>query len=205
MLSPVFRKDIVQSKREDGYWLETFKLDPNDVAPGLIAYAIFNDKAIISLTLRRYGLDTGIVEFLDNPLNTRTSCYSPDWVVLSKTAQLQSSSEGSVKRYLKVSNAPIAEMIKSTNETIDWEATKIAQLDSPVAVAVADVDNDGLNDLIMCYNYGKDFINCDPKGGYIAWLKNPGRAKLGHDVWNLHYIGRWPAMHRLKAGYFTQR
>ncbi len=86
----------------------------------------------------------------------------------------------------------------------DWPSTQIAKLDSPVAVTVADVDGDGKDDVIICYNYGEDFINCDPNGGFIAWLQNPGRENLGAP-WTCRYIGRWPAMHRLKAGFFTQR
>ena len=39
MAAPRFQKDIVQSKRKDGYWIETFRLDPGDKAAGLIAYA----------------------------------------------------------------------------------------------------------------------------------------------------------------------
>lgn len=42
------------------------------------------------------------------------------------------------------------------------------------------------------------------EAGYISWLENPGREGLGKP-WVAHYIGRWPAMHRVKVGYFTQR
>lgn len=188
MDTPVFRKDIIQPKRVDGYWIETFKLDPKDELPGLIVYATYEEKAIILLTLHSYGLDTGIVEFLDNPLNERPSYQDSDRIIVPETA-----------------NKPAAETHEPENKVTGWKATRIAHLDSPVAVAVADVDNDGSNDLIICYNYGNDFIDCNPKGGYIAWLKNPGRANLDHGDWDLHYIGRWPAMHRLKVGYFTQR
>ena len=94
------------------------------------------------------------------------------------------------------------------NLAAGWSSTLIAKLDSPVAVFVVDVDGDGRDDIIICYNYGEDFINCNPNGGYIAWLENPGRDKQGQPIkeaWVKHYIGRWPAMHRLKAGFFTQR
>ncbi len=45
-MSPKFEKAVIQSQREDGYWVEPFKLDPNDKAPGLIAYddQIFGSK-----------------------------------------------------------------------------------------------------------------------------------------------------------------
>lgn len=49
-------------------------------------------------------------------------------------------------------------------------------------------------------------LDCDPVGGYISWLENPGREGLKDGKeWTMRFIGRWPAMHRLKAGYFTQR
>ena len=36
--APKFRCSIVDEHREDGYWIESFKLDPDDKAPSLIAY-----------------------------------------------------------------------------------------------------------------------------------------------------------------------
>ena len=37
MAAPRFQADVVQSKRKDGYWVETFRLDPSDKVAGLIA------------------------------------------------------------------------------------------------------------------------------------------------------------------------
>ncbi|KAL9611244.1 MAG: hypothetical protein Q9167_004098 [Letrouitia subvulpina] len=171
MICPKFREEIVQKHRKDGYWIETFKLDPCDQAPGLIGY----------------GLDQGRVEFLDNPANNVAHQQNDsDWDIVLDT------SLDSLRR-------------DSHSDETGWPAIQIRRFDSPVAITVVDVDGDGLDDIIICYNYGKDFIDCNPNGGDIAWLKNPGREKLGQDPWILHYIGRWPAMHRLKAGYFTQR
>ncbi|KAK8066200.1 hypothetical protein PG997_012947 [Apiospora hydei] len=49
-------------------------------------------------------------------------------------------------------------------------------------------------------------LECDPKGGHIVWLENPGRDKLKDGgLWKEHYVGRWPAMHRIKIGHFTQK
>lgn len=48
-------------------------------------------------------------------------------------------------------------------------------------------------------------LECNMKGGWISWLENPGRDKLGNGPWKQRIIGRWPAMHRIKAGYFTQK
>ncbi|KAK7954128.1 hypothetical protein PG988_014822 [Apiospora saccharicola] len=49
-------------------------------------------------------------------------------------------------------------------------------------------------------------LECDPKGGHVIWLENPGRDNLkGGKLWKEHYVGRWPAMHRVKIGHFTQK
>ena len=156
------------------------------------------------LILNSYGLDTGSVEFFDNPIN-RTSHPQSEWVLVSEFAPSELRSKWDVESCSQDPVTSLANAFQSSETSSNWKLTKIAQLDSPVAVTVADVDGDGLDDLIICYNYGKDFIDCNPEGGYIAWLKNPGRSKLDRGVWDRHYIGRWPAMHRLKAGYFTQR
>lgn len=44
MAAPHFKKDVVQSKRKDGYWVETFRLDPNDKVAGLIAYETLREE-----------------------------------------------------------------------------------------------------------------------------------------------------------------
>lgn len=38
--TPKFTKTVVQDNRTDGYWIETFWVDPNDKVPGLIGYVI---------------------------------------------------------------------------------------------------------------------------------------------------------------------
>jgi len=92
----------------------------------------------------------------------------------------------------KLSNAP-------------WPKYEIAKFDSPVALCVADITGSGLSDVIICHDYGPFMLESKPEAGYITWLENPGRAGLGKGPWKQHYIGRWPAMHRIKAGYFTQK
>lgn len=81
------------------------------------------------------------------------------------------------------------------------------QFDSPVALVCGDCAGNGRSDIIACHDYGETFIDCDPKGGHITWLENPGRNEDGSvkENWTDRYIGRWPAMHRMKAGYFTQK
>ena len=44
MVAPKFHQAIVQSKRNDGYWVETFKLDRGDKVPGLIAYEKYQEQ-----------------------------------------------------------------------------------------------------------------------------------------------------------------
>ena len=80
----------------------------------------------------------------------------------------------------------------------------IGKFVSPVAVVAYDITKNGLMDLIICHDYGS-MLECNMKGGWISWLENPGRDKLGDGFWKQRKIGRWPAMYRLKAGYFTQR
>lgn len=77
-------------------------------------------------------------------------------------------------------------------------------MDSPVAICVADITGNGLTDVIICHDYGPFMLESKPEAGYISWLENPGREGLGKGYWKQHYVGRWPAMHRVKAGYFTQ-
>ena len=86
----------------------------------------------------------------------------------------------------------------------DWNRYLIAKFDSPVAVCIADVTQNGLNDVIVCHDYGPFMLESFPEGGFITWLENPGRENLSDEPWKEHYIGRWPAMHRIKAGHFTQ-
>ena len=60
-------------------------------------------------------------------------------------------------------------------------------------------------DLVICHDYGPFMLECNMQGGLVTWLENPGRAGLNDGHWKERYIGRWPAMHRLKAGFFTQK
>ncbi|MCZ8517818.1 VCBS repeat-containing protein [Paenibacillus filicis] len=86
-------------------------------------------------------------------------------------------------------------------ENPGWERTPIAKLEGPVGMHYADVNGNGLLDVIICYQYGKTMIDCDPDGGKIIWMENPGNKT---EEWKHHYIGRATAMHRLKVGHFTQ-
>jgi hypothetical protein len=81
--------------------------------------------------------------------------------------------------------------------------TLIKKLDSPLAMDQADITGNGYKDIIICYQYGRTQLDTDPEGGKIAWLENPGQ-NIDKKPWTLHYVGRSPAMHRLKVGHFTQ-
>ncbi|RPA77142.1 hypothetical protein BJ508DRAFT_213087, partial [Ascobolus immersus RN42] len=90
------------------------------------------------------------------------------------------------------------------NPCSTWQKYELGKFNSPVAVIAADIRKNGLTDLVICHEYGSTFLDCDPFGGHITWLENPGRDKLRDGHWKTHYIGKYPSMHRLKAGYFTQ-
>lgn len=47
MVEPRIRKSVVQSHRDYGYWIESFKIDPDDPAPSLIAYIINPGKPVV--------------------------------------------------------------------------------------------------------------------------------------------------------------
>ncbi|KAI5779967.1 hypothetical protein DFH27DRAFT_657220 [Peziza echinospora] len=88
-----------------------------------------------------------------------------------------------------------------------WKRYLIANLNSPVAVCPADCAGNGQRDILITHDYGATFLDTDPKGGLLSWLENPGRREDGgvHEDWKRRFIGRWPSMHRLQAGRFTQR
>ncbi|KAE8146286.1 hypothetical protein BDV25DRAFT_133057 [Aspergillus avenaceus] len=146
--TPMFSEKIaIQDGREDGYWVTSFMFAETDKVPGVVAS----------------GLNSGKIEFLDNPRNT--------------------------------SDDPNA-----------WRVHQVAKLNTPVAVVAMDITRNGLMDIVVCHEFGDTMIQANMQGGHISWFENPGRNKLQPDVkWTQHYIGRWPAMHRMQAGYFTQR
>ncbi|CAF1077711.1 unnamed protein product [Rotaria sordida] len=87
--------------------------------------------------------------------------------------------------------------------TVPENGTLIQNLSSPLAADTADISGDGYQDLIIAYEYGRTLLDTDPDGGKIAWLENPGQNN-GTKLWTMHYVGKSPAMHRLKVGHFTQ-
>lgn len=91
-------------------------------------------------------------------------------------------------------------------EATTWEVYDLYSFTEPVSIVAADVTGDGSMDLVVCHQYGPNMKECDMTGGWVSWLENPGRDKLDKKKeWAKRDIGRWPAMHRLKAGFFTQR
>ncbi|MEN7546313.1 hypothetical protein AAG747_00245 [Rapidithrix thailandica] len=83
-----------------------------------------------------------------------------------------------------------------------WESRLIKELKQPVGMDHADVDQDGLMDVVICYEYGETQKTCLRDGGKIIWMKNPGPENKGE--WEDRYIGQTMAMHRLRFGKFTQ-
>ncbi|OCK81474.1 hypothetical protein K432DRAFT_295373 [Lepidopterella palustris CBS 459.81] len=126
------------------------------------------------------GLVSGVIEFLDNPI---------------ASAEFQKSHNPKSTQ---------------TNESLlssfaAWNKYEIGKFHSPVAVVAVDITKSGLTDIVICHDYGPFMLECDMKGGHITWLENPGREGLDKGHWKERYIGRWPAMHRIKAGFFTQK
>lgn len=130
---PKFRRELVEDRRQDGYWIEAVNID-NGSNPDIIGY----------------GMGLGEVTWYRNS---------------------------------------------------DWKKTLIAKYIGPVGMHHGDVNGNGRDDIIICYQYGQTMINCDPDGGKIAWLENPGNNE---PYWNSHYIGKATSMHRLRVGHFTQ-
>jgi len=87
----------------------------------------------------------------------------------------------------------------------EWRRHSIAKFDSPVAVVTVDITGNGLLDVVVGHDYGPFVLECNMKGGWISWLEDPSRDKLGSGSWKQRIIGWWPAKHRIKSGYFTQK
>lgn len=132
---PVFRPQMIEERRPDGYWIDTFDVD-GDGLPDLVGY----------------GLGEGQVTWYRNPT---------------------------------------------------WERTLIRGYAGPVGMHHADLDGDGREDIVICHQYGATMVDCDPQGGLIHWLQNPGPG-AGDQQWTARYVGRATAMHRLRVGHFTR-
>lgn len=85
----------------------------------------------------------------------------------------------------------------------DIEPIRIQKLLTPIGMDQADISGDGFNDIVICFDYGNTTNDFNADGGRIVWLENPGHDFHGK-VWQPHYVGRSPTMHRLKVGHFTQ-
>lgn len=64
-----------------------------------------------------------------------------------------------------------------------WTRYEIGKFNSPVAVVAVDITKNGLMDLVICHDYGPFMLECDPKGGFVTWLENPGRETLDKGHW----------------------
>lgn len=53
----------------------------------------------------------------------------------------------------------------------DWKKINISKFLGPVGMHHADIDGDGWNDIVLCYQYGQTMVNCDPDGGKIVWVR----------------------------------
>ncbi|KAJ8082437.1 hypothetical protein PM082_008292 [Marasmius tenuissimus] len=109
--------------------------------------------------------------------------------------------------------------LNAESTTKGWNVSKIARLDFPVAMTVADLTGDGHNDVIICDRYGPsmgDLWGADQKdgpGGRIIWLRNPGNRSSQSicEHWEQKTIGNSIGMHSFSrpnsedgpAGHFT--
>lgn len=98
---------------------------------------------------------------------------------------------------------------RSQGTSASWSKNLVVdRIDMPVGMDSADITGNGFPDLVVCYDlYGDTGTFRDPSadGGRIDWLENPGDSDVPVSRWRRHYVGQFPAMHRLKIGYFTQR
>jgi len=83
----------------------------------------------------------------------------------------------------------------------DWKERTIAQVHQPVGMSHGDINGNGIEDMVICCEYGDTMVTINEEGGLIFWLENPRNVD---GVWKKRYIGRATGMHRLCLGYFTQ-
>ncbi|KAF4468833.1 Aldos-2-ulose dehydratase [Fusarium albosuccineum] len=191
--APQFTTGTIQRQRDDGYWIDKFQYHEGDQAPGLIVS----------------GLNSGKVQYLENPLRTGTSSTcepKKEWVHVGRFASgsVACGSQGGGSESASEDDVVDALDEHSDDVTPPWKCYQMAHLDTPVPTASLDITGNGYSDVIVGYEFGNTMIDCDPRGGKLVWFENPGSK--GPDAhWKEHYIGRWPAMHRLVTGYFTQR
>ena len=88
-------------------------------------------------------------------------------------------------------------------ENPSWEKHLIAEFPGPVALDHGNIAGRGLNDLVLCHDFGGCVFNCGPNDGKISWLENPGTYK-DRKPWKIHPVGDLVATHRVKLGNFTQ-
>lgn len=88
-------------------------------------------------------------------------------------------------------------------ENPTWEKHLIAEFPGPVAIDHGNIAGRGLNDLVLCHDFGGCVFNCGPNDGKISWLENPGTYEDGKP-WKIHPVGDLVATHRVKLGNFTQ-
>ncbi|KAJ1304797.1 hypothetical protein OPQ81_005933 [Rhizoctonia solani] len=107
-----------------------------------------------------------------------------------------------VKMYLN----PYHDITKQTEEPPrEWESVVIQEFDFPVAATYGNFRPEtGLNDVVICHDYGPSMDNLNMEGGIVSYLKNPGNKRpTAH--WEARTVGKFPSMHRLKTGRFTQK
>lgn len=93
----------------------------------------------------------------------------------------------------------VAEGQLSWYENPSWTRHDIARLHRPVSLDTVDLTGDGTQDIIVCHDYGETLRACDPEGGLVSWLRNPGGIERADGEWTRHEIGQLCSVHRVLA------
>ncbi|CAD5121134.1 unnamed protein product [Dimorphilus gyrociliatus] len=184
--SPDFQKLNLEGNRQDGYWISSSDINANG----------YQD--IIG-----YGLNVGDIRWFENPnankVDVPLSTEIPT-ITTTKTALTEKSTNGVNGDHKK------GALNGSTNGKPEkWTSHLITKLNQPVGMDSFDINQNGLQDIIITSEYGPNMDNINEKGGLVHWLENPGKDNLSMDKeWKKHYIGRSTGTHRLVVGHFTQ-
>ncbi|PHM73258.1 hypothetical protein [Xenorhabdus kozodoii] len=144
-------------------------------------------------------------------------CFTPQIVAerLRDGYWIQSFDVANAHRYDLVAYGPGVgeiywyENILTIDGVVEWKRHLLVDnIRMPVGMDNFEIAGSGRQDIIICYDLygdGGTFHDPSPNGGKIDWLENPG-TEVSEDVrWKRRYIGQIPTMHRLRAGYFTQK
>lgn len=97
--------------------------------------------------------------------------------------------------------ADLAELVWYENPS--WSKRSIRKMSVPVGLSVADIDQDGAEDLVVSHDYEFCIFGCEADNGRVSWLRNPGK-EWEKTTWQRYFIGDLMTTHRLRVGSFTK-